>query len=1135
MKKRMFFFSAMHLFALLSFAQYSGSGSGTESDPYLIMNATQLSQMANFLGQEGVVFKLQKNIDLSSWIAEENPRQGWAPIGVSTEPFKGILIGNNKTISGLTITRSSESNVGFFGCLDGATISDLTIEGSSLTGSSYLGTLAGKISNSTITNCHVKLTGNITAASGEYVGGFIGYASNTSLTNCDVEATITGTGATFVGGFGGGASDETAINSCTAEVTVSSNTECVSGLLGYSKTVTITNTNVSGNVTGTSCVAGFIAKAEGTDNITNCSYRGDLVGDTNIGGISAYLAEGSSSMFTSCCTRGKITASGDYVGGIVGVSQGACIAGMESCSHYGDIEAGSYVGGLVGASNNITNSPVLHTYTIRISSYNSDNPSINIGQLYGTYSDKVVDGITNENVISNCCVIGNIYGNEIIGGMIGYNVEADGYKLSKTTTYASQYENRLEYSEHVYWYKFVDGVFKHRGMEYVRYYGSLERFSTNTYSRNMTVLNITNCTYMGSICGRNYLGGLAGLYNGGSILENYTNAEICGQNEIGGIVGVITSNSSADGCYNHTIIRSNVCNNMVINAIGQVPGRIYGSADPDYVTVGDLGSSQGNRAWSKTQVIVNGVIQEVEDNLQNGTSVGTNTLKTKANYQAWGWDFDNDWNILEGESYPYKKYQAAPPSIESDLVSQATTISGRSVSGGTVYLSYKGQEPMAIECVGDTWSVDVEPLQSGASVEIYAETDNLVPSYPVTFTVSPLGSGTEDDPYQIYTAYDLQGISNRGYYKLKNDIDVTDWISENSPAEGWVPVGKNGIETVYIDGDKHKVKGLWSNTSSSYNGLFGNLSGGGFVKNLSVEVEAGKKLQGGDFGGVLAGYAIDMIFENCIVNGSVESSSYAGGLVGYAKGGSISQCFSKGNVKATGEHGYAGGMVAYSSASMVNSYSMANVEASEYVAGLVAYSVAAIDKCYAQGNVTGMKYGAGIVAQLDGSAATITNSAALNETITMPAQYAWACRVVSGYKNGSPDPDDSNLALSTMQVILNGKVEKKYDDEMEGTGKTQSELMEANVYVAKSWEFPEVWSIKEGSTYPFLVSEIKRGDVNKDGSIDVSDAIAISNNIIKRPSVMFIEEAADMNGDGVIDISDAIGVMNLILGRHFNH
>ena len=51
-------------------AQFSGSGTGTSSDPYRIFNADQLTQMRNFLNQEGVYFKLQNDINLTDWLAD---------------------------------------------------------------------------------------------------------------------------------------------------------------------------------------------------------------------------------------------------------------------------------------------------------------------------------------------------------------------------------------------------------------------------------------------------------------------------------------------------------------------------------------------------------------------------------------------------------------------------------------------------------------------------------------------------------------------------------------------------------------------------------------------------------------------------------------------------------------------------------------------------------------------------------------------------------------------------------------------------------------------------------------------------------------------------------------------------------
>ena len=63
--KRLLTSLAFVLCSLLTFAQFSGSGSGTENDPYLIFNPIQLNQMRNFLNQSGVYFKLMADIDLT--------------------------------------------------------------------------------------------------------------------------------------------------------------------------------------------------------------------------------------------------------------------------------------------------------------------------------------------------------------------------------------------------------------------------------------------------------------------------------------------------------------------------------------------------------------------------------------------------------------------------------------------------------------------------------------------------------------------------------------------------------------------------------------------------------------------------------------------------------------------------------------------------------------------------------------------------------------------------------------------------------------------------------------------------------------------------------------------------------------
>ena len=58
-----------------------------------------------------------------------------------------------------------------------------------------------------------------------------------------------------------------------------------------------------------------------------------------------------------------------------------------------------------------------------------------------------------------------------------------------------------------------------------------------------------------------------------------------------------------------------------------------------------------------------------------------------------------------------------------------------------------------------------------------------------------------------------------------------------------------------------------------------------------------------------------------------------------------------------------------------------------------------------------------------------------------------------------------------------------------------------------------------------------KGDANGDGSVTITDAVAIVNKILGNASDNFNKAAADVNGDGDITITDAVGVVNIILNK----
>ena len=136
-------------------------------------------------------FKLMSDIDLTDWIEQSNPSNGWQPIGVSSSAFKGIFDGNNHTISGLTINRPSTENVGFFGYIDAATIKNLTVKGN-VEGGTHVGGICGAAGTATFSNCHFIQKGYFgVKANVKDAGGIIGYLSaKLTMSNCSFNGDI---------------------------------------------------------------------------------------------------------------------------------------------------------------------------------------------------------------------------------------------------------------------------------------------------------------------------------------------------------------------------------------------------------------------------------------------------------------------------------------------------------------------------------------------------------------------------------------------------------------------------------------------------------------------------------------------------------------------------------------------------------------------------------------------------------------------------------------------------------------------------------------------------------------------------------------------------------------------------------
>lgn len=68
--------------------------------------------------------------------------------------------------------------------------------------------------------------------------------------------------------------------------------------------------------------------------------------------------------------------------------------------------------------------------------------------------------------------------------------------------------------------------------------------------------------------------------------------------------------------------------------------------------------------------------------------------------------------------------------------------------------------------------------------------------------------------------------------------------------------------------------------------------------------------------------------------------------------------------------------------------------------------------------------------------------------------------------------------------------------------------------------------------FSFTEAAGMKGDVNLDGSVDISDVVLMVNYILGNDSSANVLQNGDMNDDQRVDISDVVALVNIILGNN---
>ena len=347
-------------------------GSGTAYDPYQIKTAASMMRMKDYPDAH---FALAADIDMEGSL--------WIPIPMNTS-----FDGNNHTLYNLTISPYITSDqIGLFSTIGrNVKVSNLTIENYSINMPSKddVGGIAGYAGESTITNCHVKLTKEKSIVGGDHVGGLVGRVDGTTITDCSVLSTTSSIviiGNSHVGGAIGG------------------------NLNGYSG-IEMTNIKVEASIAAYEIAGGIIGYANPGSRFehSQLDYAGTITAfqstttPRSFGGIVGY----SSGMILRACKANVVfalMAKAENVGGIVGkgssycelydcYSQGYIDGSVElSYQEYGmSVHAVGLIGYASKSDISTTNCYTLFDYPIDPDGWWSDDKQVNTHSIYDLVS-----------------------------------------------------------------------------------------------------------------------------------------------------------------------------------------------------------------------------------------------------------------------------------------------------------------------------------------------------------------------------------------------------------------------------------------------------------------------------------------------------------------------------------------------------------------------------------------------------------------------------------------------------------------------------------------------------------------------------------------------------------------------------
>lgn len=210
----------------------------------------------------------------------------------------------------------------------------------------------------------------------------------------------------------------------------------------------------------------------------------------------------------------------------------------------------------------------------------------------------------------------------------------------------------------------------------------------------------------------------------------------------------------------------------------------------------------------------------------------------------------------------------------------------------------------------------------------------------------------------ICTVQDLDAIRDNlnGNYRLACDLDM-----ELADPAGWTPIGTQLYPFAGVLYGSGAPIINFSVQQTETAGLFAWVAGA-WIRDVFM---IGADVTGGDFAGILAGYAVGgSRIEGCGVEGSIVGRSYVGGLLGEVRSSSILDCRAQVNVVSQGGQEYwTGGLVGhcYGSTVVRGSWSTGTVSSVWRDAGglIGQLNGGTVERCWSDASVVHARGGSG--------------------------------------------------------------------------------------------------------------------------------------------------------------------------------